>query len=267
MKMPASILQGRPGNAGERNILMRTLQLIREKKPLIHHITNWVTIYDCAQITRNVGALPVMAHAKEEVEDMVGIASALVLNIGTLTPELIDSMLLAGKAANKKGIPVILDAVGCGATRLRTESTARLLREVAVSIIKGNAGEIATIAGVNAEVRGVESIGHAGDIKDTVRAVSKKNNNAVVVVTGAVDHIGQEDEVVECHRGHAVMGKVVGTGCMSASVLASFAAVSKDLFRSSVEAMDFYGACGEAAAKKSDAPLAFKQLFLDEAAK
>ncbi len=246
---------------------MQTLRSIREKKPLIHHITNWVTIYDCAQITRNVGALPVMAHAKEEVEEMVGIASALVLNIGTLTPELIESMVLAGKAANKKGIPVVLDAVGCGATRLRTDSTARLLREVKVSIIKGNAGEIATIAGVDAEVRGVESIGHSGDIKDTVKIVSKKYNNAVVVVTGAVDHIGKGDEVVECHRGHALMGKVVGTGCMSASVLASFAAVSDDLFTSSVEAMGFYGACGETAAKKADTPLAFKHVFLDEIAR
>ncbi|MFC1517725.1 hydroxyethylthiazole kinase [Candidatus Margulisiibacteriota bacterium] len=247
-------------------MLMDIVKTIREKKPLVHHITNWVTIYDCAQITRNIGALPVMAHAKEEVEEMVGIASALVLNIGTLTPELIDSMIIAGKAANKKGIPIVLDAVGCGATKLRTESAMKLLKEVKVTIIKGNAGEIATIAGADAEVRGVESMGHKGDIKEMIRQVSKDHQNAVVVVTGATDHIGQGDKVTACKRGHEMMGKIVGTGCMSASVLGAFASVTKDHFVSSVEAMNFYGECGEKAARISQEPMEFKSFFMDQIA-
>jgi hydroxyethylthiazole kinase len=243
---------------------MKILQLIREKRPLIHHITNWVTINDCAQITRNLGALPVMAHAKEEVEEMARLASALVLNIGTLTRELVESMVLAGRAANRKDIPVVLDAVGCGATVLRTKTTWELLKEIKISILKGNAGEIASLAGADAEVRGVESIGHKGDIKELVKRVSVDHHNIVVVVTGAVDHIGRGDIIAECHRGHPLMGKVVGTGCMVTSVLAAFAAVAEDLFASSVEAMEYYGACGEAAAKKAQEPVAFKYAFMDQ---
>ncbi|MBU0580413.1 MAG: hydroxyethylthiazole kinase [Candidatus Margulisbacteria bacterium] len=246
---------------------MTVLKLIQEKKPLIHHITNWVTIFDCAQITRNIGALPVMAHAKEEVEEMTGIASALVLNIGTLTKELIESMILAGKAANKKGIPVVLDAVGCGATKLRTESTILILKQVKVDIIKGNAGEIATIAGADAEVRGVESIAHQGDIKEVIKTVSQNHNNAVVVVTGKTDYIGQGKEVKTCERGHEMMGKVVGTGCMAASILGAFASVSEDYFTSSIEAMNYYGECGEKAAEKEKEPVAFKAAFMDQIAK
>lgn len=243
---------------------MNSVKLIREQKPLIHHITNWVTISDCAQITRNIGALPVMAHAKEEVEEMAGIASALVLNIGTLTTELIESMILAGRVANKKGIPVVLDAVGCGATKLRTDSTLKILNNVRVTIIKGNAGEIATLSGSKAEVRGVESIGHQGDIKEMVSILSKQYSNAVVVVTGATDYIGRGDDVTLCKRGHEMMGKVVGTGCMSASILAAFASVDTDYYQSSIEAMNFYGECGEMAAKESDEPLKFKSAFLDK---
>ena len=110
---------------------------VKEKKPLIHHITNWVTIYDCANITRTFGGLPVMAHASEEVEEMAGIASALVLNIGTLTPALVDAMIKAGRTANKKKIPVLLDAVGVGATKLRDEKAIELIETVSVQIIKG----------------------------------------------------------------------------------------------------------------------------------
>ena len=113
------------------------LKKVKEQKPLIHHITNWVTIYDCANIVRAIGALPVMAHAKEEAADMAKIANALVLNIGTLTIELIESMKLAGKAANEKGIPIILDAVGVGATKLRDDKALELLNELKIDIIKG----------------------------------------------------------------------------------------------------------------------------------
>ena len=134
-----------------------TFEKVRNTKPLVHHITNWVTIYDCANMTRAFGALPVMAHAKEESGDMAAIASSLVLNIGTLTPELIDSMIIAGKSANKKGIPVVLDAVGVGATKLRDNEALRLLKEIRIDIIKGNSSEIAKLAGMNVTTRGVES--------------------------------------------------------------------------------------------------------------
>src|SRR3989339_600773 len=133
------------------------LKKVKEQKPLIHHITNWVTIYDCANIVRAIGALPVMAHAKEEAADMAKIASALVLNIGTLTNELIESMKLAGKAANEKGAPIVLDAVGVGATKLRDDKALELLKDLKIDIIKGNASEIAKLAGEDVQTKGVES--------------------------------------------------------------------------------------------------------------
>ncbi len=132
---------------------------VREKRPLVHHITNYVTVNDCANITISVGAAPVMADAPEEVCEMVTFAGALVLNIGTLNKGQIESMLLAGGMANDRRIPIILDPVGAGATRFRTESAQRLLDELKITILKGNAGEIGILAGAEAYVRGVDSHG------------------------------------------------------------------------------------------------------------
>lgn len=241
---------------------MDYIKIIRAKKPLIHHITNWVTIYDCAQVVRAIGALPVMAHAREEVEEMANIASALVLNIGTLTPELIDNMIIATKKANDKKIPVILDAVGCGATKLRTESTLKILEQVKIDILKGNAGEIATIAGAQGEVRGVESMGVKGNIEELAKNLAKKYNN-VVVVTGKIDIITNGDNVEKCHAGHEMMSRVVGTGCMAASVLGCFASVAQDFVDSSIQAMIYYGQAGEKAARSIKRPMEFKIQLID----
>jgi len=140
-----------------------SLRQIRERKPLVHQITNYVVMNETANATLALGALPVMAHAREEVEEMVGLAGALVLNVGTLSEHWIEAMLLAGKAANSHGTPVVLDPVGAGATRYRTDTVKRLLDELEVSVLRGNAGEVATLVGVKAEVRGVESIGAVGE--------------------------------------------------------------------------------------------------------
>src|SRR5215471_6440516 len=135
-----------------------SLRLIRERKPLVHQITNYVVMNETANATLAIGALPVMAHAREEVEEMVGLASALVLNIGTLSESWIEAMLLAGRAATARGIPVVLDPVGAGATVYRTDTARRILDEVRVTVLRGNPGEVATLVGSEAEVRGVESI-------------------------------------------------------------------------------------------------------------
>ena len=140
-----------------------SLRTLRERKPLVHQITNYVVMNETANATLALGALPVMAHAAEEVEEMVGLAGALVLNIGTLSPPWVDAMLLAGRAANARGVPVVLDPVGAGATRYRTETAKRILAEVDVTVLRGNAGEVATLVGAEAEVRGVESIAGGGD--------------------------------------------------------------------------------------------------------
>ena len=235
---------------------------IGEKKPLVHHITNWVTIYDCANMTRTFGALPVMAHAREEVEEMVGLAGALVLNIGTLTTELVDTMILAGKAANTRGIPVILDAVGAGATKLRTISTQRILENVKVSILKGNYGEIGVIAGSEAEVKGVESISLEGDPVELAKSLSIALDNTVVM-TGKRDIVAREDKALLIDNGHDIMGTVVGTGCMAASVLGAFAAVEEDHAKAAAAALACYGIIGELAAEGAVGPNSFKGNFYD----
>jgi len=234
-------------NAGE------TLKTMQEKSALVHHITNWVTINDCAQIVRHWGCLPVMAHAKEEVEEMVGLAGALALNIGTLTLELIESMLLAAKAANRKGIPVALDAVGVGATKLRTEQAHRLINEAKIDILKGNAGEIATLAGVEAEVRGVESISVGGDITGAARKLAARLGN-IVAVTGAADIVSDGNLTLEVAYGHPIMGRVVGTGCISTSTVGCFVTTGKDYLRLTAEALACFGVAGERAAAKAMGP-------------
>ncbi len=239
------------------------LKTLQERASLVHHITNWVTINDCAQITRHWGCLPVMAHAKEEVEEMVGLAGALVLNIGTLTPELVESMLVAAKAANKKGIPVVLDAVGVGATKLRTEQAHCLINEARIDIVKGNAGEIATLAGVEAEVRGVESISVDGDIAGAARGLAFRLNN-VVAVTGAADLVSNGRRVLEMNYGHPLMGSVVGTGCISTSTVGCFATAGDDYLNLAAQALACFGYAGERAAAESRGPGDFMSNFFNQ---
>jgi hydroxyethylthiazole kinase len=239
------------------------LNRIRETKPLIHHITNWVTIYDCANVTRAIGALPVMAHAKEEAGDMSSIASALVLNIGTLTEDIIESMKIAGKSANLKGIPVVLDAVGVGATRLRNEKAEELLNEIKIDIIKGNSSEIAKLAGENVTTKGVE----ATKVEADLIAVAKKlaiSKNCVVVITGKEDIVTDGKKTYIVKNGHAMMGSIVGTGCMAASVIGSFSAVERDYAKASASALSCFGIAGQLAGEASSGPGSFKERFYDE---
>src|SRR5881409_1308421 len=150
------------------------LAAIRERKPLVHRITNYVVMNETANATLALGALPVMAHAREEVEEMAALAGALVLNIGTLSPHWVDAMIAAGRVANERGVPVVLDPVGVGATRYRTDTARRILDEVDVTVLRGNAGEIATLVGVEAEVRGVESIEAGGDPGELAREAARR---------------------------------------------------------------------------------------------
>lgn len=239
------------------------LKTIRETKPLIHHITNWVTIYDCANITRVFGALPVMAHAPEECADMTGISSALVLNIGTLTTDLIEAMLLSAAAANEKGIPVVLDAVGVGATKFRDDMAAKLLDSIHIDIIKGNYSEIAKLAGEAAETKGVE----ATSINANPEKVAKefaKTRFSVVVMTGKEDIISDGKKIFIVKNGHERMGSIVGTGCMAASVIGSFASVNPDYCEAAKDALVYFGVAGELAAEKSKGPGSFKVNLYDE---
>ena len=239
------------------------LKKIKETKPLIHHITNWVTIYDCANIVRAIGALPVMAHAKEEAADMAKIASALVLNIGTLTNELIESMKLAGKAANEKGIPIVLDAVGVGATKLRDDKATELLNELKISIIKGNASEIAKLAGENVQTKGVEALKVEADMVEVAKKLAN-DKKATVVITGKEDIATNGTDTYICKNGHDMMGSIDGTGCMVASVIGCFAAVEKEHVKAASFALAVFGIAGELAARRANGPGTYKGYFYDE---
>ncbi len=239
------------------------LAKIRATKPLVHHITNWVTIYDCANITRTIGALPVMAHAPEEVEEMTGIASALVLNIGTLTEELMQAMYKAGMKANDKGIPVVVDAVGVGATKFRTEKFRELAQKVKLSVVKGNSAEMGIIAGVKAEVKGVEAVSVEGNLEDIAKKVASEYG-CTAAITGKTDIVSDGSSVYLVNNGHQMMGSIVGTGCMAASVIGSFCAVEKDYALASASALSVMGIAGELAAAKSHGPATFKEAFFDE---
>ena len=236
---------------------------VREKKPLVHHITNWVTIYDCANIVRSIGALPVMAHAPEEVEQMTAIASSLVLNIGTLTVELIDAMIVAGIKANERQIPVVLDAVGVGATDLRTDKALEILDKVDVDIIKGNASEIAKLAGEDVVTKGVEATKVERNLIWLAKDLANKRK-ATVVITGKEDIITDGKQTYICKNGHDMMGSIVGTGCMVASVIGAFAGAEKDSTKAAAAALCCYGIAGELASKEAKGPGSYKEDFYDE---
>src|SRR5580765_3788666 len=164
------------------------LRDLRERKPLIHQITNYAVMNETANATLAIGALPVMAHAVEEVEEMASAAGALVLNIGTLSRHWIEAMLLAGKAANAVGAPVVLDPVGVGATTYRTDTAKRILDAVDIAIVRGNAAEVAALAGFEAEIRGVEAIGAHGSGAEIARTAAAKLG-VVAADTGPTDHV------------------------------------------------------------------------------
>jgi len=239
------------------------LRAVREKQPLVHHLTNWVTIYDCAQVVKSFGASPVMAHAPEEARDMAGIASALVLNIGTLTTELVQSMKLASDAAKKKGIPVVLDVCGAGATPFRDRMSSELIETGSISIIKGNASEIARVAGLEVRTRGVDATAVGENLAEVAAGLASLRN-CVVVITGAEDIVAGKNELYRVKNGHPLMGRVVGTGCMAASVIGAFAAVSPDnQAKGAAAGLCCYEVAAEKAVKHGAGPGAFTAALFD----
>ena len=232
-----------------------SLRRLREAKPLVHQITNYVVMNETANATLALGALPVMAHAREEVEEMVGLAGALVINIGTLSPHWVEAMLAAGRKANELGVPVVLDPVGAGATTYRTETEKRILAEVDVTVLRGNAGEVATLVGVEAEVRGVESIAAADDAA-AIAQVAASTHGVVASVTGPVDHVSDGDRVAEIANGDPLLASVTGTGCMSSAITGCFLAVAEP-FDAAVAALVAFGVAGEDAAREAKGPGSF----------
>jgi hydroxyethylthiazole kinase len=240
-----------------------TLRALREGKPLVHQITNYVVMNETANATLALGALPVMAHAREEVEEMTGIASALVLNIGTLSEHWVESMLLAGVAANTRRIPVVLDPVGVGATAYRTETARRILGSVDVAVLRGNAGEVATLVGAQAEVRGVESISIGMKPAELAREAARLLG-VIASVTGPIDHVSDGDRVLAVSNGHELLSTVTGTGCMSTAMTGCFlAAKPGEPLEAAAEALAAFGVAAEDAAEGADGPGTFHARLYD----
>ncbi|HEY2073239.1 MAG TPA: hydroxyethylthiazole kinase [Gaiellaceae bacterium] len=240
-----------------------TLRAMREQKPLVHQITNYVVMNETANATLALGALPVMAHAREEVEEMARIASALVINIGTLSPHWVEAMLMAGRVAGEREIPVVLDPVGAGATTYRTETAKRILDEVDVTVLRGNAGEVATLVGAAAEVRGVESISAGMEPADLAREAAS-SLGVVASVTGPVDHVSDGERVLAVANGDVLLATVTGTGCMSSALTGCFlAAKPGEPLEAAAEALAAFGVAAEAAAAGAEGPGTFHARLYD----
>jgi hydroxyethylthiazole kinase len=240
-----------------------TLRTMREQKPLIHQITNYVVMNETANATLALGALPVMAHAGEEVEEMARLASALVINIGTLSRHWVDAMLLAGRTATERGIPIVLDPVGAGATTYRTETARRILDEVGVTVLRGNAGEVATLVGAAAEVRGVESMSTGIEPAELARTAAR-TLGVIASVTGPVDHVSDGERVLAVANGDPLLATVTGTGCMSSALTGCFlAAKPGEPLEAAAEALGAFGVAAEDAAVGADGPGTFHARLYD----
>ena len=226
---------------------------VRERAPLVHSITNLVVMNFNANVLLAVGAAPVMAHAHEEVAAMAGIAQSLVLNIGTLEPYWIESMRLALASASARGIPVVLDPVGAGATPYRNASIEALLEQALPTVIRGNASEIMSVAGAQVRTRGVDSSAAANDALGAAQALVQRTRG-VVCVSGETDHVLDAGRRwARLHNGHPWMTKITGVGCSATALIGAFCAVQPDAWRATVSAMALMALAGEIAAEQVQA--------------
>ena len=240
----------------------RDLALVREKHPLVQNITNYVAMHYTANALLALGASPVMAHAVEEMEEMTSLADALVLNIGTLSPPWVEGMVVAGKVASRRGIPVILDPVGAGATTLRTTTASRLLDQCKVTVLRGNASEVLAVAKGAGGTRGVDT---AHRVEEAAEAASgwARLRAVVVAITGAVDSITDGSRVLRVRNGHPLMGNITASGCTASAIIGAFCAVNSDALEAAANALAFYGIAGEHAARTSPRPGTFAVSLID----
>jgi hydroxyethylthiazole kinase len=247
-----------------KTITAEFLDNIRTRAPLVHNITNFVVMNPTANMLLAVGASPVMAHSRKEVADMTAMAGALVLNIGTLEEKWIEAMLLAAKAANQRGIPVILDPVGAGATGYRTRTVKHILGEAKISVIRGNASEVLSLAVDDVKTKGVDSsLSLSDEIVDAAGAIARQHG-CIVAISGENDLITDGGRLLRVANGVPLMTRVTGLGCGLSAVAGAFCAVDHDdLLAATAAAFGFYGLCGELALGVSDRPGSFYVAFLD----
>ena len=241
------------------------LDRVRERRPLIHHITNFVTAGEVANVTLALGASPIMARALQEVEDVATQAAAVSLNVGTLADDGATAMLLAGARANDRRIPVVLDPVGAGATAFRTREVTRLLREVRCACVRGNAGEIAALAGRQGGVRGVDVAGPVDDVASLAKRLAQRTH-AVIAATGAEDVVTDGATAVRIANGHPLLARITGSGCMATAAIAVAAAVDADPLAAAVAALLWFEIAAEEAAAEAAGPGTFRSALIDAVA-
>ena len=241
------------------------LQLIRKQSPLVHNMTNYVTVKDCANALLAIGASPIMADEEREVEDIVSIASALVINIGTLNERVVTSMLKAGKKANALGVPVVFDPVGAGASAYRSAVAKKFLAELNFAVIRGNVSEIGYLAGEDAKTKGVD-VAEEDEERDGF-AIAKRlqeKTGAVVAVTGAVDVVVGEEKFARIANGSPMQKSITGAGCMASALTGAFVAV-EDPYVAAVDALLLSGIAGQMAeeAAKDKGSGSFRIAYMD----
>jgi hydroxyethylthiazole kinase len=243
-------------------LISENLNKVRTQHPLVHNITNFVVMNSSANILLAQGAMPVMAHAINEVEHMVSLANALVLNIGTLTDEWVEAMIKAGRMANEKSIPVVLDPVGAGATPLRTEKAKEILREVQITVLRGNASEINALAVSGGKTRGVDSVHRADEVLGGALSLIEKYH-LTIGISGKTDIITGGNKVIKIDNGSPLMQNVTGTGCGLSATVGAFLGVEENPLIATASAFGFYNIAGEIAEKHSTGPGSFSMAFLD----
>lgn len=236
------------------------LSKVRERRPLVHNITNYVVMNTTANALLAMGASPVMAHAREEVEGLVDLAGALVLNIGTLSSPWIEAMALAARHARARGKPVVLDPVGAGATDFRTRSGRELMKDA--TILRGNASEILALGAAEGGARGVDAQHTVDQARATAVALARRHG-LTVAVTGPEDFVTDGSREARIRNGHPLMARVTGTGCTASAITGAFAAVVPDAFEAAAAALVFLGLAGERAAQQAARPGSYAVALLD----
>jgi len=238
------------------------LSEVRSIHPLVHHITNYVTVNDCANICICSGGSPVMTDAEDDIKGMTPIANSVVLNMGTLNPRTVEAMVQAGRIAKEKGVIVVFDPVGAGATEYRNQVAARIIEEVRPDIIKGNSGEISFLAGIKGGVRGVDSTSSSDNMADIVRETAKRFG-CIVASTGKTDYVSDGKDVYILRNGDDMEGNVSGTGCMLSSVIGSYVGACGAKAESVVAAISAFNIAAEHSAKTCKGPGSFKVGLFD----
>lgn len=245
----------------------RDLKLIKEKNPMVHHITNFVTMQDCANICVALGASPVMAFYSDEVSEITAVSNSVVLNTGTPDHERIKSVIISGKEAEKKGVPIILDPVGVGATNFRRESIKTVLQNIKPSIIKGNSAEIKVLSGCMPKLnKGVDSVENFDENDKITAKILAKNTGSVIAVTGTEDYITDGEREITITRGSKFLKTISGSGCMTSTLTGGFAAVEKDMLLACAFGILTMDLCGETAEKlllDNEGPGMFKVRLFD----